>query len=105
MKINNVTKILINFVTIIFFKLRDKFNLLNKRNFIFVLQRVEQLNIENNIMLYIVKVYIIVVQIRNINFEFFLFKNIKLKIVQKYEKKMLFNNRRKRSFNNKFQKL
>ena len=35
-KINNITKILINFVTIIFFKLRDKFNLLNKRDFIFV---------------------------------------------------------------------
>ena len=86
-KINNVTKILINFVTIIFFKLRDKFNLLNKRDFMFVSQRVEQLNIENNIMLYIVNVYIVIVQIRNVNSKKILFKNIKLKIVQKYKKK------------------
>ena len=84
-KINNVTKILINFVTITFFKLRDKFNLLNKRDFIFVSQRVEQLNIKNNIMSYIVDVYIVVVQIRNVNSKnVFLFKSIKLKIVQKY---------------------
>ena len=81
-KINNITKILINFVTIIFFKLRDKFNLLNKRDFIFVSQRVEQLNIKNNIMSHIVDVYIVIVQTRNVNSKnVFLFKNIKLKIV------------------------
>ena len=87
-KINNVTKILINFITIIFFKLRDKFNLLNKHDFMFVSQRVERLNIENNIIFHIVDVYIAVVQIRNVNFKnVFLFKNIRLKIIQKYEKK------------------
>ena len=81
-KINNIIKILINFITIIFFKLRDKFNLLNERDFMFVSQRVKRLNIKNNITLHIVNVYIVVVQIRNVNFEnVFLFKNIKLKIV------------------------
>ena len=53
-------------------------------------------------MSHIVDVYIVVVQIRNVNSKnIFLFKNIKLKIVQKYEKKMLFNDCRKRLFDNK----
>ena len=87
-KVSNVTKISVNSVTMIFFKLRDKFNLSSERDFMFVSQRVERLNIENNIMLHIVDAYIVVVQIRNANSKnVFLFKNIKLKIVQKYKKK------------------
>ena len=82
--------------------MRDKFNLLNEHDFMFVSQRVKRLNIKNNIMSHIVNVYIVVVQIRNVNSKnVFLFKSIKLKIVQKYEKK-IFNDDRKRLFNNKF---
>ena len=60
-KVNNITTILTNFVIIIFFKLRDKFDLFDKKFFMFILQRIERLNIESNIMLYIVNAYIVVV--------------------------------------------
>ena len=87
-KASDVIKISVHSVIIISFKLRDKFDLSNDKNFMFVFKRVDRLSVENNIMFHIVDAYIVVVQIRNANSNnIYLLKNIKLKIVQKYEKK------------------
>ena len=85
---SNVTKISVNSVTMMSFKFRGKFNLSSGRDFMFVSQRVERLGIEDGIMFYIVDVYIVVVQVRNASFkDVFLFKSIRLGIVQEYEEK------------------
>ena len=87
-KINDVIKISIHSIIMISFKFRDKIDLSNDKNFIFVFKRVDRLNVENDIMFHIVDVYIVVIQIRNLNSNnVYLFKNIKLKVIQKYEKK------------------
>ena len=86
-KINDVIKISVHSVIIISFKFRDKIDLSNDKNFMFVFKRIDRLNVENDIMFHIVDAYTIVVQVRNVNSNnVYLFKNIKLKVVQKYEK-------------------
>ena len=60
-KINDVIKISIHSIIIIFFKFRDKIDLSKDKNFMFVFKRVDQLNVENDIMSHIVDVYIVVV--------------------------------------------
>ena len=88
MKINDITRISICFCVIISFKLRDKFKLSNNKNFMFISQRINRLNFENDVLLHIVDVNTIVMQIRNINVDdVFLFKNCRINIIQKYNEK------------------
>ena len=88
MKINDVIKISTRFCVIISFKLRDKFKLSNDKNFMFISQRIDRLNFENDVLSYIVDVYTTIIQIRNINVDdIFLSKNCRINTIQKYEKK------------------
>ena len=88
MRINDVIKISTRFCVIISFKLRDKSKLLNDKDFIFVSQRINRLNFENNVLSHIVDVNTIVIQIRNINIDdVFLSKNCRINIIQKYNEK------------------
>ena len=87
-KINDVIKISTRFCVIISFKLRDKFRLSNDKNFMFISQRIDRLNFENDVLSYIVDVYTTIIQIRNINVDdIFLSKNCRINTIQKYEKK------------------
>ena len=60
-KINDAIKISIYSIIIISFKFRDKFDLSNDKNFMFVFKRIDRLNVENDIIFHIVDVYIVVV--------------------------------------------
>ena len=54
----------------------------------FISQRIDRLNFENDVLSYIVDVYTTIIQIRNINVDdIFLFKNYRINTIQKYEKK------------------
>ena len=87
MKINDVIKISTRFCVIISFKLRDKFKLSNDKDFMFISQRIDRLNFENDVLSHIVDVNTTIMQIRNINFDdVFLSKNCRINIIQKYEK-------------------
>ena len=87
-KINDVIKISTRFCVIISFKFRDKFKLSNDKNFIFIFQRIDWLNFENDVLSYIFDVNTTIMQIRNINFDdVFLSKNCRINSIQKYEKK------------------
>ena len=79
--------ILVNSIITILYKLRDKFNLLIDKDFMFTFQRLKSLNFENDIFSYIVDVYISVMQVRNINLlTIYIFKNSKISVIQKYKK-------------------
>ena len=91
MRFNNVTKISTRFNITISFKLRDKNSLSTNRNFMFTSQRIDRLKIVDDVFSHIVNVYISIVQVMNVNTEnVFIFKNSKLDIIQKYEKKDCF---------------
>ena len=80
-RFSNVIKILIKFNIVIFFKLRDN-NLFIDRDFIFVLKKINRLKSENDVLLYIVDVYIAIVHVININSKnIYLLKNSKLNII------------------------
>ena len=87
-KVNDVIKISIRSYIIILFKLRDKFRLSNNKDFMFISQRIDRLDFENNVLSHIVDVYTTIEQICNINVnDIFLFKNCRINIIQKYKKK------------------
>ena len=53
----------------------------------FISQRIDRLNFENDVLSHIVDVNTTIMQIRNINFDdVFLSKNCRINIIQKYEK-------------------
>ena len=87
-KINDIIKISTRFCVIISFKLRDKSKLSKNKNFMFLSQRIDRLNFENDVLSHIVDVNTTIMQIRNINIEnVFLFKNCRINTIQKYEEK------------------
>ena len=66
----------------------------------FIFQRLKLLKFENDIFSHIIDVYIEVIQVQNSNSKtIYIFKNNKINIIQKYEKKMLFNKSKQRAFN------
>ena len=78
---NNVIKVLTKFNIAIFFKLRDN-SLFIDRDFIFVLKKINRLENEDDVLLYIVDVHIAIVHVININLKnIYLFKNSKLNII------------------------
>ena len=81
-------KIFINSIITIFYKLKNKFDLLINKNFMFISQRFDRLKQKNDIFFHIVDVHIDVMQIRNIiNSTIYIFKNNKINVIQEYEKK------------------
>ena len=87
-RVNEIIKISIKSIFTILFKLRDKNNLFNERDFMFTSTRIERLNQNENVFFHINDAHTEIVQIHNINFEnVYIFKNTRLKFVQKYEKK------------------
>ena len=91
-RVNEIIKISIRSIFTIFFKLREKNNLLIERDFMFTFSRIERLNSNENVFFHIIDAYTKMIQINNVNSEnVYIFKNTRLKFVQKYEKKMLFN--------------
>ena len=91
-RVNETIKISIKSIFTIFFKLREKNNLFIERDFMFTFSRIERLDSNENVFFHIIDAHTKMIQINNINFEnVYIFKNTRLKFVQKYEKKMLFN--------------
>ena len=92
-KIVDDFKILINFIITIFYKLRNKIDLLIDKNFMFIFQRLKLLKFEGGIFSHIVDIYIKIIQIRNNNSKtVYIFKNNKINVIQKYEKKCYLTN-------------
>ena len=62
-RVNNVIKISIKFNTTISFKLRDKKKLFIDRDFMFIIQRIDRLKIDDNVLSHIIDVYIVIILI------------------------------------------
>ena len=86
-RFDKTIKILTKFNIVISFKLCNN-SLSIDRDFIFVSKRIDRLENKNDILLYIVDIYIAIVYIINVNLKnIYLFKNSKLNIIQNYKKK------------------
>ena len=84
---NEIIKISIKFLIIIFFKFREKSTLFVDRDFMFHFVRIVKLNNEDDVLSHIIDAHIEVVQVQNTNFEdVYISKNSRFEIVQKYEK-------------------
>ena len=90
-RFNNVTKISTRFSITISFKLRDKNSLFVERDFMFIFQRIDRLNLVDDVFSHIVDAHIFVIQVMNANVEeIFIFKNSKLSIIQNYAEEECF---------------
>ena len=87
-RVSEIIKISIKSISTISFKLRDKDSLFIERDFMFTSTRIERLNQNEDVFSHIIDAHTEIVQVHNINFEnVYIFKNTRLRLVQKYEKK------------------
>ena len=69
------------------------------RDFMFILQRINRLKFNDDVFSHIMNVNIDIVIMQNVNNKkIFLFKNCCINVIQNYEKKLLFNDIKKRLF-------